>query len=55
VGDKLKEGDVVRVKVLEVDRQGCAPIHAQRRRSLECAARWLNGKPAARRRLAVAQ
>ncbi len=22
VGDKLKEGDVVRVKVLEVDRQG---------------------------------
>ena len=22
VGDKLKEGDVIRVKVLEVDRQG---------------------------------
>jgi len=35
VGDKLKEGDVVRVKVLEVDRQGrVRPVDAQRRRGL---------------------
>jgi polyribonucleotide nucleotidyltransferase len=36
VSDKLKEGDVVRVKVLEADRQGGsrASEHAQRRRCL---------------------
>ncbi len=35
VSDKLKEGDVVRVKVLEVDRQGPRPLeHARRRRRL---------------------